>query len=293
MSLAENKTGSGPLSDRLARFADIAEDTEAFQDVQDPANRRVVKYPVARHSAYSPIRDREDLTVAILESMPGKGPKLHAHDYPEIFFCQEGQYGIVWGDHGEHCVTLNPLDTFSVPPGINRLVLNTGDTPGIMMVLFDTTRRDPNEGITMPEHVIEEERTSGKDYVRRAAAGVPMTEAEVAEFVGLYNDLGIAGTDGAMRAKRIIAPGDGNAAISHPHDLTMTLLESDPRDASAERSPDGEEMLICLNGEVNVESGGESISMARFDTLPLPAGTARKLVNNSDGPATVLVVGKP
>ncbi|MBO6781730.1 MAG: cupin domain-containing protein [Alphaproteobacteria bacterium] len=282
-----------PLSDNLARFADIAEDTEAFQDVQDPANRRVIKYPVARHSAYSPIRNREDLTVAILESMPGKGPKLHAHDYPEIFFCQEGRYGIVWGDHGEHCVTLNPLDTFAVPPGINRLVMNTGDSPGTMMVLFDTTRRDPNEGITMPEHVIAEERASGKDYTRRAAAGVPMTEDEVAEYVGLFADLPVAGTDGDMRVKRVIRTGDGDAAIAHPHNLTMTLLESDPGEASDESAPAADELLICLNGAVTVESHGEAVSMARFDTLPVPAGTPRRLVNGSGEPATVLVVGKP
>lgn len=106
--------------------------------------------------------ERTDLTVVILESILGKGPKLHAHDYPEIFFCQEGEYGIIWGNHGEYCVTLNSLDTFVVPPGINRLVLNTGTTTGIMMVLFDTTRRDPNQGITMPAHLIAEDRAKEK-----------------------------------------------------------------------------------------------------------------------------------
>lgn len=293
MSAVENDAASFDLAGRLARFADIAEDTEAFQDVQDPANRRIIKYLVARHSDYAAIQDRNDLTVAILESMPGKGPKLHAHDYPEIFFCQEGQYGIVWGDHGEHCVTLNPLDTFATPAGINRLVMNTGDTPGTMMVLFDTTRRDPNDGITMPAHVIAEERASGKDYTRRALDGIPMTPEEVSEYVGLYEDLNASETDGSHTIKRVIHTGDPSAAISHPHELTMTLLESEPGAETTERETRNEELLICLKGEVEVQSQGQAVRMERYDTLPLPPGVVRRLVNSGEAAATVLVVGKP
>lgn len=293
MSAVENDTDSFDLASRLARFADIAEDTEAFQDVQDPANRRIIKYLVARHSNYAPVQEREDLTVAILESMPGKGPKLHAHDYPEIFFCQEGQYGIVWGDHGEHCVTLNPLDTFATPPGINRLVMNTGDVPGTMMVLFDTTRRDPNEGITMPAHVIAEERASGKDYTRRALDGIPMSPEQVDEYVGLYEDLKPSDTDGGHTIKRVIHTGDSHAAISHPHELTMTLLESEAGAETSERITEDEELLICLRGNIEVRSNDQAVTMTRYDTLPLPAGVTRQLVNSSTGAATVLVVGKP
>lgn len=292
MSHAEQNAGNIPLANRLARYRDIDEDTEAFQDVQDPANRRIIKYLVARHSDYAPVTERTDLTVAILESMPGKGPKLHAHDYPEIFFCQEGEYGIVWGDHGEHCVTLNPLDTFAVPPGINRLVLNAGTTPGIMMVLFDTTRRDPNEGITMPAHVIAEERAEGKDYVRRALDGVPMTPEEVSEYVALYRDLAETGRDGAHLVRKIIVPGAADAGISHPHELTATLRESQPGEVSGDETTAAEELLICLNGTLDVVSGGETVTMERFDTLPLPAGVTRHMANAGDGPATMLVVGK-
>jgi quercetin dioxygenase-like cupin family protein len=293
MANVQHDSESFSLADRLARFTDIPEDTEAFQDVQDPANRRIVKYLVARHSDYAAIQDRTDLTVAILESMPGKGPKLHAHDYPEIFFCQEGQYGIVWGDHGEHCVTLNTLDTFATPPGINRLVINTGDVPGTMMVLFDTTRRDPNEGITMPAHVIAEERASGKDYTRRALDGVLMTPEQVNEYVSLYENLKSSETDGDHIIKRVIRTSDPAAAIAHPHDLTMTLLESQPgAETSARETPD-EELLICLKGEIEVRGHDQAVRMARFDTLALPAGIVRTLVNRGNNEATVLVVGKP
>lgn len=292
MSHTEQNAPNARLADRLARYRDIDEDTKAFQDVQDPANRRIIKYLVARHSDYAPVTDRNDLTVAILESMPGKGPKLHAHDYPEIFFCQEGEYGIVWGDHGEHCVTLNPLDTFAVPPGINRLVVNTGTTPGTMMVLFDTTRRDPNEGITMPAHVIAEERAEGKDYVRRALDGVPMTPEQVSEYVALYQALAETGKDGAHVVRKIIAPDAADAGISHPHELTTTLRESRPGEASASAITTAEELLICLKGKLEVVSGAETITMERFDTLPLPAGITRHMVNTGDGPATMLVVGK-
>lgn len=292
MTRAEQNAENIRLTDRLARYRDIDEDVKAFQDVQDPANRRIIKYLVARHSEYAPVTDRNDLTVAILESMPGKGPKLHAHDYPEIFFCQEGEYGIVWGDHGEHCVTLNPLDTFAVPPGINRLVVNTGTTPGTMMVLFDTTRRDPNEGITMPAHVIAEERAEGKDYVRRALDGVPMTPEQVSEYVALYRELAETGKDGAHVMRKIIVPDAADAGISHPHELTTTLRESGPGEASASVTTNAEELLICLKGRLEVVSGAETVTMERFDTLPLPAGITRHMVNAGDGPATMLVVGK-
>ncbi len=101
-----------------------------------------------------------------------------------------------------------PSILLATPPGINRLVINTGDVPGTMMVLFDTTRRDPNEGITMPAHVIAEERASGKDYTRRALDGVLMTPGQVNEYVSLYENLKSSETDGDHIIKRVIRTSD-------------------------------------------------------------------------------------
>ncbi|MGE0253272.1 MAG: cupin domain-containing protein [Alphaproteobacteria bacterium] len=281
------------LAGLVARFAAIGEDTEAFQDVQDPSNRRVVKYLVARHSRFAAIRDRDNLTVAMLESMPGKGPKLHAHDYPEIFFCQEGTYGIIWGDHGEHCVTLGPLDTFAVPPGINRQVVNTGSGPGRCLVLFDTTRVDPNEGITMPAHVIAAEQASGKAYRRRALDGIPMTPQQVASYVGLHADLPDDERDGEHVLRRVIDSSGPHAAITAPHNLTMALAESRPGAVSATATTRGRELLTCLAGRIEVESGSSRIVLDRYDSLPLAAGVVRTYRNIGAGDGVLLIVGTP
>jgi uncharacterized RmlC-like cupin family protein len=152
------------MAPRIAHYANTGADPKAFADVQDPATRRDVRYVVGRHTAYAGIKVPHKLSVATVESNPGRGPKLHWHDYPEIFMTVRGRYGIVWGNQGEHCVTLDRLDVFATPEGVMRSVMNHGEGAGINLVVFDSTRNDPNEGIRIHPEEHARELAAGRDY---------------------------------------------------------------------------------------------------------------------------------
>lgn len=47
------------------------------------------------------------------------------------------KFAILYGDHGEHSIELDPLDTISVPVGLMRTFKNIGNTSGILMVIYD------------------------------------------------------------------------------------------------------------------------------------------------------------
>ena len=144
---------------RVVRYHDLQEDTNAFPDVQDPRFRRKIMWAISPDNlgGPAPINTDHNLHLAILESTPSKGPVLHAHPYNEIFLCLEGKYGIYWGDQGEHCVELNPLDLFSVPPGVMRQVVNIGDGPGKIMALYDFPG-DPNADLVVPQSVLDRDQ---------------------------------------------------------------------------------------------------------------------------------------
>src|SRR5437588_8771977 len=130
--------------------------------------RRV--YPVmapadyAGRSAGAPIKGPRGLIVSIAECEPGNGPGLHRHlNTVESFLCLSGRFEIAWGDHGEHTLVLEPLDTIAVPRGENRSFRNISDELGRLLVMIVPEREaqvDP--GSVAPSIAKEVAEQSGK-----------------------------------------------------------------------------------------------------------------------------------
>ena len=110
-------------SQRIARFADLRANTQAFVDIRMPGNAReiysVIGPGVSENAeAASPI-DGRGFNLAFVRAPNNNGASLHFHDTIEVFMAIEGQWEIFWknleGD--EHKTVLNPYDTISVPEG--------------------------------------------------------------------------------------------------------------------------------------------------------------------------------
>src|SRR3954465_13606921 len=65
-----------------------------------------------------------DLTIIFVDLDPGRGPRLHRHDYPEVFVIQEGRAGQEAGDERPDA---GPGDVIAVPAGVPHRIESTGD----------------------------------------------------------------------------------------------------------------------------------------------------------------------
>src|SRR3546814_19526014 len=68
----------------------------------------------------------------------------------------QGGYRFFWGNHAEHHVDLGPLDKFSVPPKVMRKFHSNREQPGMLLAIFDTTLRDPADGILISQTLVDE-----------------------------------------------------------------------------------------------------------------------------------------
>ncbi|MFM9884399.1 MAG: cupin domain-containing protein [Burkholderiales bacterium] len=108
-----------------------------------------------RNAAKPAVTGAQGLEVVIAECPPGQGPSLHAHgETHEIFVCMSGRYEIIWGDHGEHSVTLDPCDMCAVPPGVFRRFRNVSELPDAKLLVmvhgektFADVKFDPSIGV--------------------------------------------------------------------------------------------------------------------------------------------------
>ncbi len=123
----------------LARFRDLVDDQEVFADIKSPEGRRRHFHVISENGHLGPakITTPHHFHISYLEVPPGMSAALHAHDAPEVFIPMTGKFALLYGDHGEHAVEMDPFDTFSVPIGVMRTFKNIGITSAILMVIYD------------------------------------------------------------------------------------------------------------------------------------------------------------
>lgn len=66
----------------------------------------------------------ETISLMLGEIQPGDGPRLHRHDYEEVFVVGEGRGSFVIGDE---TVEAGPGDVVLVPAGVPHRFSNAGD----------------------------------------------------------------------------------------------------------------------------------------------------------------------
>ena len=142
---------------RVARFRGLAP-TADYVDAAIPGCERTT-YRVLGQQPHAPLQ-AEDFHLNLVLCEPGKSAPLHNHLTQEVFFALSGRWEVFWGPEGARCVTLDPFDTVSIPPGVSRGFRNVGAEPAWLMGL--ASGRDPGH-INWPA------------AVRAAAAAVGVT----------------------------------------------------------------------------------------------------------------------
>ena len=129
------------MAKRVARFADLKPNKQAFVDSRLPEHERDIFNVIGTGVNEDPdtkpvIAEAEDFTVTYVGAEPGKGAALHAHPTVEVFVPITGRWVVYWGEDGEHEMTLGPADVISVPPGVMRGFRNAGDEYAHLMAII-------------------------------------------------------------------------------------------------------------------------------------------------------------
>ena len=67
-----------------------------------------------------------DLSIIFVDLDPGRGPRLHRHEYPEVFVIQEGRARYTAGSEERD---VGPGDVVVVPAGVPHRFESTGEVP--------------------------------------------------------------------------------------------------------------------------------------------------------------------
>jgi quercetin dioxygenase-like cupin family protein len=125
---------------RTARFAALEPSPVAYLDTRIPEHFRetfnVIGRGVTENADLAPVIPADQFNVTYIRCEPGTGAALHSHDTVEVFFIMEGQFDVIWGDGGERRTTLGKWDIISVPPGVMRGFINTGDGTSLLMAIM-------------------------------------------------------------------------------------------------------------------------------------------------------------
>lgn len=164
MALPKVRVDRAQMMKRVVRFADLEGYDGGLPDsrypgcertlynvmgFQPPAGTETVVSPVGAEAAEKAgIKVQEGFNIGYAECISGNGPLMHNHDTNETFIPITGEWEFQWEvDDRIESVILGPLDTISIPPGVNRRFINrtanadpqktnllmgiiAGDTPG-------------------------------------------------------------------------------------------------------------------------------------------------------------------
>jgi mannose-6-phosphate isomerase-like protein (cupin superfamily) len=77
------------------------------------------------------------VSIILVDTRPGRGPKLHRHEYEEVFVLREGEVTFTIGD-AERVARAG--DTVFVPPDTPHAFFHTGDSPLGMVAIHASPR---------------------------------------------------------------------------------------------------------------------------------------------------------
>ena len=132
---------------RVARFKSLVP-TDDYADSAIPGCERTT-YRVLGNQPAAPLQ-AEDFHLNIVRCEPGKAAPLHNHLTQEVFIALTGRWEVFWGPEGARSLTLEPLDTITIPPGVSRGFRNVASEPSLLM--GPASGRDPGN-INWPAQV--------------------------------------------------------------------------------------------------------------------------------------------
>lgn len=287
----------------IARFNDLV--PYQSQHANNGIPRQVMEYLAANkvfpvvsphglvgRNALAPLRGWPGLCISIAQCTPKQGPVSHNHTGTlENFYCLDGQFDILWGNHLENKVTLEPGDLCSMPPGIYRAFKNLTDSEARLLVLIQGDEKMSDQ-IQMPRLIGENVRNIHGDNVMELLAKINM------RFEG--DDLETPPKESihcrVARSKHlmsktshdfifpIMSPTLGVAPIVNWPGLNLSLLAVDGGKASTDMiDTDQCEWIFNLtNVPCQVDLSGMTTTLHQYDLILIEPGLTR-IISNKDG----------
>ncbi|MCP2163302.1 serine O-acetyltransferase EpsC [Goodfellowiella coeruleoviolacea] len=157
-------TDGGAPDTALAQCARVMYNVIGFRPPERRgANDEQIISPIgSKSSGNAPIDIAEGFNLAFIKTRPGNGTILHNHDTNETFIPLSGRWRFRCNDEDDLYVDLGPLDTISLPAGLQRrftnLASDTGeDTESLMLVIV---AGDRPKSVIYPE-VLDAARKEG------------------------------------------------------------------------------------------------------------------------------------
>ena len=108
------------MAARVARFASLEADPNAFPDLAGQAGQRAVNYVVSPDGlgGPAPITAPHNFHISISAVAKGIRPTVHSHPYNEVFMPLDARFLVLWGETLEESAELDPFDVISIPAGV-------------------------------------------------------------------------------------------------------------------------------------------------------------------------------
>jgi mannose-6-phosphate isomerase-like protein (cupin superfamily) len=112
-------------STRVARWGQVEPYGETFIESRLPGFEKrlykLINRGVLENQGVDPaIKGSHRFGVTLIEVPAGQGANLHSHKTEEVFFPLNGDMVVIWGEKGEHEMTLHQWDCISMPTDIMR-----------------------------------------------------------------------------------------------------------------------------------------------------------------------------
>ena len=274
----------------FARYSELDWDRSAYNDVNEEGRRRKIIRTITRADK-SPISILHNFQIGTINSSSGNGPTLHAHDYPEIFIPVQSGYRVDYGPKGQHSAELGAYDTYSIPLNVMRQfeALESFPNESQMISIFDTSRQDAREGITITSEIAALDKEQGHDqgYLINDESDDVSPEIVQARHIARFRDLQILDKQG-MKIRHVISSLNSSAALREKHSIEVDFLELAAGTASQTYESNCREVFVALEGEPVMKWNGKLLCLNRLDMISVAANDLRQLQAVPDAPALLI-----
>ena len=315
------------INSRLAKFDELVPSNIPFVEGklkghQDRKNYSVIGPGVSEDAKQNvKIAEEHGFNIGAVSAAPMNGSGLHSHTTAEVFVIHAGSWRFYWGVDGtEGEVILNRGDVASFPTNMFRGFQNVGEDEALMFVVLG--ENDPGV-ITWTPKLLKDAKDSGmvlmndNSLIDTAKQQIPdedkiiqplkeqeletfdhYTSSEIEKYVIRLNDSEKYFVDDEhYNSNKIINYIDHlnihnktfEPYIPHKTGFSLSLLQGKNAHIH-EYALEKSEVFNCLDGEWEIQCGGEKVVIGARDTFSVPKNSVRSIKQIGDTAGKLFII---
>ena len=315
------------INSRLAKFDELIPSNIPFVEGklkghQDRKNYSVIGPGVSEDAKQNvKIAEEHGFNIGAVSAAPMNGSGLHSHTTAEVFVIHAGSWRFYWGVDGtEGEVILNRGDVASFPTNMFRGFQNVGEDEALMFVVLG--ENDPGV-ITWTPKLLKDAKDSGmvlmndNSLIDTAKQQIPdedkiiqplkeqeletfdhYTSSEIEKYViRLNHSEKYFVDDEHYNSNKIINYIDHlnihnktfEPYIPHKTGFSLSLLQGKNAHIH-EYALEKSEVFNCLDGEWEIQCGGEKVVISARDTFSVPKNSVRSIKQIGDTTGKLFII---